>query len=193
MVARIRASRRDERVMDSFWEREAEANSTERKPLDDLDYILVPFDRLPFNEESENPEICECQRILHTFEDPAKKAVNLTGYSNTELKLMYGAPNITILTTYDQNYTLLVRTLQKWATLLIADGKEQDAVSIMEYAVSIGTDISTTYKDLATIYLRDGNTASIDALYESASSLNGAMKNSILKFLDEARSGASEL
>ena len=37
-----------------------------------------------------------------------------------DLKLEYGTANINDLSQYDQNYTLLVRTLQKWAEALAA-------------------------------------------------------------------------
>ena len=37
--------------------------------------------------------------------------MHLTGYTNTDLKLEYGAPNIKLLSAYDQRYTTLARTL----------------------------------------------------------------------------------
>ena len=52
----------------------------------------------------------------------------------------------------DQNYTVLVRTLQQWADLLLESGRTEDAETVLAYAVSIGTDVSHTYYALAKIY-----------------------------------------
>lgn len=95
----------------SFWEREREANSVRRKPLDNLDYITIPFEHLPVNRLTDDPTVSECLEILQNLSE--LHIVNLTGFSNTDLKLEYGAANITALSEYDQNYTLLARTLQK--------------------------------------------------------------------------------
>ena len=54
------------------------------------------------------PKVEDYKQIILTLKD--LPIVNFTGISNTELKLRYGAPNIDLLTQYDQNYTLLVRT-----------------------------------------------------------------------------------
>ena len=66
----------------------------------------------------------ECKEILRSLS--TQKIVNLTGYTNTDLKLSYGTANITCLTEYDQNYTLLVSTLQKWAEVLYRGGAKKE-------------------------------------------------------------------
>ena len=100
-------------INQDFWTREKEANSTRRKSLDDLDYIHIPIEQFPMSLLEDVPKVDDYKQIIMTLKD--LPVVNFTGISNTELKLRYGAPNIDILTQYDQNYTLLVRTLQQWA------------------------------------------------------------------------------
>ena len=104
----------------SFWERERQANSVRRKSLDDLNYITIPLDRFPTHIMEDNPQVAECRSLLQTLSE--QPIVNFTGYTNTDLKLEYGTSNITRLTEYDQNYTLLVRTLQQWADILCNAG-----------------------------------------------------------------------
>ncbi len=45
-VARV--SKRDAEREEAFWERETEANNVRKKPLDDLHYITIPINSLPF-------------------------------------------------------------------------------------------------------------------------------------------------
>ena len=162
---------------DSFWERERRANSVRKKPLDGLDYITVPMADFPTHLLADNETVSECIEILKTLS--GQKIVNLTGYSNTDLKLEYGAANITVLSEYDQNYTLLVRTLQKWADALIDAGHMKEATVLMEFAISTNTDVSRTYYCLADYWASQGETAQIERLITVAENLRSSTKNII--------------
>ena len=165
----------------AFWEKERSANSVRRKSLDGLDYIKIPLDQLPTDLHPDNDTIASC---LDTIGELSKSPiVNLTGISNTDLKLKYGAPNITLLTLYDQRYTLLASTLQKWAAALMDLDEKEAARTVLEYAVSTKTDVSSTYKTLASIYSETGDTAAIQGLIPVAESLNTPLKDSIVSNL----------
>ena len=60
-----KARRRSARERDNYWEREAAANNTRRKPLDDLDYIHIPFDSLPMDILKEDETVAECHQALY--------------------------------------------------------------------------------------------------------------------------------
>lgn len=168
----------------SFWEKEILANSTRKKPLDNLEYITIPLETFPTDIMSEDETIMEC---IQTITDlSTKSVVNLTGISNTDLKLEYGVANITRLTEYDQNYIILVRTLQKWANYLYQNGYVKEACSLLEFAVSTRTDVSKTYSLLTTIYKELGCPEKIAGLMPTALSLNSAMKNTIVQILEQA-------
>jgi len=168
----------------SFWNREHKANSVRKKPLDDLDYITIPMDRFPTALLRDDTYINDCIETLETLS--GQPIVNFTGYSNTDLKLEYGTANITVLTEYDQNYTTLVRTLQKWADLLLEKGCSAEAEILMEYAVSIRTDISKTYYKLAEIYAVRLENERVQKLIETAEALRSANKNVIVRTLRES-------
>lgn len=179
----LRVRRKDEHNRDAFWERERLANSTRKKPLDTLSYIGIP-DKLLFPPLlPDDSEAAECRRMLTSLQ--GKKIVNLTGYSNTDLKLAYGAPNIDLLSEYDQNYTLLARTLQKWATVLLDAGCQDEAVDVLEFAVSTHTDISAAYRILASIYYDKQQTDKIEHLKDIANELRSAMRPAILRTLEQ--------
>ena len=170
----------------AFWDKEHRANRTGKKSLEDLAYITIPYERLPMDILPEDEYISEYMDTIQTLHD--SKIVNFTGISNTDLKLKYGAPNIDLLTRYDQNYTILVRTLNQWASHLYQKGYPKEAREILEFAVSTGTDISGSYKLLCKIYKEENTPEKIKALYPVAESLNSAMKNAIVRILQEAES-----
>ena len=167
----------------NFWERERLANSVRRKTLDNLNYLSIPLERFPTHLLQEDEAVQECIHIMETLS--AQKIVNLTGFSNTDLKLEYGTANITLLTEYDQNYTLLVRTLQKWADILIDGGYAKEAVPLMEFAVKTNTDISRTYYRLAEYYASQGEDEKIRGLLDTAANLRSSNSGIITKHLKE--------
>ncbi len=170
--------------MEDFWEKEAAANQTRRKSLDDLNYITIPLDTLPMNILCEDEQVKEYHETLREL--AGEPIVNLTGISNTDLKLTYGAPNITLLSAYDQRYTHLARTLQSLADVLYKNGYLQEACDVLIFAVSTHTDISASYKLLITLYQELGQADKIPSLLPIAESLNSGMKNTILRMIQNA-------
>ena len=167
----------------SFWEKERQANSVRRKSLDGLDYIKIPTDTLPMHTMEEDPKVAECLQMIQELS--LKPIVNLTGISNTDLKLEYGTANITTLTEYDQNYTLLAGTLQQWADLLYNAGFVEETRQILEFAVSTRTDVSRSYDILADIYVINGQGYRISDLMETAKTLNSLNRDVILRHLQD--------
>lgn len=200
-----RHSKMEKSMKDAFWKREEEANHTRRKSLDNLPYITIPPEELPLachitddtadvrntgdtadvrntDDAVANEAISEeCKEILRSLS--TQKIVNLTGYTNTDLKLSYGTANITCLTEYDQNYTLLVSTLQKWAEALYRGGAKKECRQVLEYAVSIGTDVSHTYFLLADLYDEEGESDLKCSLIEKASGLSSLSSKVIVRTL----------
>lgn len=164
-----------------FWARENRANFVRNKPLDNLNYVRIPLESFPTHLLNDNPGVLECIDILESL--TSRKIVNLTGWSNTDLKLEYGTGNISVLSEYDQNYTVLVRTLQKWADALIEAGFKKEASVLMEFAVSTGTDVSRTYYQLADYWNSQGEWAQIDRLISAAENLRSSNRDAIIKNL----------
>ena len=165
--------KREQKTANSFFQRESDANAIRKKPLDDLNYIQIPFDRLP---SSHGEELLALS---------SKKIVNFTGYTNTDLKLMYGPANMPALIEYDATFTELVCYLQKWAEELISTGEKEDALSVLEFAVEIESDLFSTYKALTELYLETNQIHKIDALKDRASTLRSLNKNRIINMLTQ--------
>ena len=170
-----------------FWERERQANLTRKKDISNLDFIHVPVNALPFP-EIDSEEITDVQK--HILALASGKIVNFTGLSNTDLKLQYGAPNINILMEYDKNYLELVRSLYRYGKLLYDRGLINEAQSILEYAMSIKTDVSANYTLLATIYKEKNNSDGINSVISAAEELTSLTKKSLLTNLVAIRDSA---
>lgn len=175
---RIEAERENE-----FWERERRANFTRRKSLDGLNYITIPEELLHMKPAAATETLNATIKKLNDLSE--YQIVNLTGYTNTDLKLEYGTANITILTEFDLHYTNLVTLLQKLAQQLHECGNDALAISTLEFAVSTGTDVSKSYYLLADLYTEAGTPEKIGALIDSARSINSLMKDSIVQKLKE--------
>lgn len=163
---------------------ERDANNVRRKSLDNLDYIHIPLERLPVEALPEDDTVKECLETLRTLN--TCRIVNLTGYTNTELKFQYGTANITPLTEYDQNYTLLVCTLQKWADHLMEAGLKDEAEKVLEFAMDTNTDVSRSYYMLAEIYASHGKEDHIRDLIKRAEGLKSLNSKGIVRTLQES-------
>lgn len=193
-----RRTKKEKQYVDNFWEREREADSTRRKSLESLDYVAIPLNDLPMDVLAELPEIKEYHDKIREL--AGKKIVNFAGYSNTELKLEYGAPNINLLSEYDQNFEELITLLQDWASLLLQnwgegaqlcpeEERKQAAKKVLAFAVSAGSDITASYEKLVKLYLEYGEQEKIPALREKAEKIRSLSKPRILALLAEAEKG----
>ena len=182
-----RVSRKTEQKEENFWEREAQSNNVRKKSLENLEYVHIPVDLLPFDTAGDNQILQKAEEEVLALKD--EKIVNLTGITNTDLKLEYGTANITTLTDYDQNYTVLVCALQKWGQELYDVGRYEDACKVLEFAVKTRTDISGTYRLLVDLYKtklglnEEEIQRKIDGLIPIAKNLNSLSRMSILKML----------
>lgn len=179
-----RQKNNDNNAEKSFWSREQEANSVRRKSLEGLNYIHIPLDKLPMELMPEDDQVAQCVELIRELS--TQTIVNLTGYSNTDLKLEYGTANITQLSNYDQSYTLLASTLQKWADCLYRAGYVDETLQILEFALSTHTDVSKTYYLLAEIYHSRGQDDKIPALIEEAQNLCSINRSAIVRTLQES-------
>lgn len=180
---RSRAIKKEQAAIDGFWDREEQANSTKKKDISQLDYIVIPLDKLPFsNTEDKNSPLYEYENTVKDLAN--QKILNLTGYSNTDLKLMYGSANLDELSLADQNFTTLARTLSKWGDYLLQENKSSEAQAVYEYAVECKSDISSIYINLAKIY-KAINPQGISQLIEQAKNLKSLLADKLVISLQD--------
>lgn len=178
-----------------FWKREHDANFTRKKSLDSLSLVHIPADRLPFSVPLSDAAAKEAASTVQNLVDQGAKIANLTGLSNTDLKLEWGTANLPALTEFDDNYTTLVKALHAWGKGLLEAGFYKEAAEVLEFSVSTKSDIRATYELLVDLYQTKlglsltESRQKIAALEQIASQLSTLNKNQILRFLQEALQG----
>ncbi|MCR5654119.1 MAG: hypothetical protein K6G07_00545 [Lachnospiraceae bacterium] len=178
-----KSNRKNEKAEREFWERERQANLTRKQPLNDLTYITVPMELIPKSLLSDDEKVREYIKTLEKLKDD--KIVNLTGLTNTELKLKYGAPNLDLLSRYDDNYTTYARTMYRLAEKYHAAGYESNARILLEKAVESGTDVADTYRLLGKIYAAHEMKTELETLTEKARALDTLTSKAMVADLEK--------
>ena len=135
-----RADSAQAKVTEEFWEKERKANSTLRGDTTDLCYITIPEKFFPLNNDK-----------INDLRD--KTLVNLTGMTNTDLKLKYGILNFKKLSEYDDNFTKFVSMLPDYYNRLKEAGYESLGNELLELAVEQGADSKNVYSLLANAFI----------------------------------------
>lgn len=166
---------------DAFWEREENANFARGKDISNLSYLVVSEEELPFSNPVEDEQEAYLESEVKKY--LSRKMINLSAFSNTDLKEQYGIANLDELSEYDQNFLLFIRNLSIWGKYLYEKKDFTRAKQIMEYSLSIESDISTVYTTLGHIYAAEGKPRKIDDLITLAKNSNAALKDSIIRQL----------
>lgn len=161
-------SKLENATSDDFWEREQKGNFVRKQPTDDLSRIVLD-DTLPYETDCDE-DLAPIMSKINSLRE--KEIINLTGITNTELKLRYGLPNLDYLTECDGNFTNLAVYLDKWSEYLISHNRNEDALKVLEFAAECNVDIGNIYMNLAKIYTSNNQTYKIDSLITKCESLN---------------------
>ena len=164
-----------QKVEDEFWEKERLANTVRKQDISKLDYITIPFEKIPQKLGTLT------EKNLFALAD--KPMLNLTGISNTDLKLQYGTANINILSEYDSNFIEFISLLPAYADELIEAGYEDTAVMLLEFAIECNADSRKIYNQLITYYLSSQQPEKIDMLRQACEHLPELTKKAVQKDL----------
>ena len=151
------------KVEEEFWEKEHRSNAVRKQDISKLDYITIPLEKIPHRLHTETED------QFWTLAD--KTMVNLTGISNTDLKLTYGTANLALLSEYDANFSDMVSLLPQYALELSEAGETETAKMLLEFGVEHNADSSKIFLQLADIYRREGNAAKLEALRQASDNL----------------------
>lgn len=170
LVVRLRSvSKKQKEDMQSFWDREREAAVAPSVNLDSLPYITIPLDKFPLG-------LCESEEAA-MIEDELKtlathRLLNLTGKTNTELRLTYGAANIKTMQNIADDFDRVTVLLVDYAKALLEEGHTDGAETVLAFGANEKTDMRSNYTLLADIYEGQGNAAKLRALADIVESLD---------------------
>ncbi len=162
-------------VMDDFFEKERLANGVRKKDISQLNYITIPFEKIP--------PLLDNSTEKDFFSFAEKTMLNLGGISNTDLKLEYGTANLEILSEYDNNYTDMIALLPKYVDELLEAGHMDTAQMLLEFAVDTKADSRKIYQQLVSIYKETNQLHKIEHLLAVSNELPQITRSIIQKDL----------
>lgn len=166
-------------AMENFFEKERLSNAVRKQDISQLDYITIPLEKIPYPLHTPN------EKAFFAFGE--KTMLNLSGISNTDLKLQYGTANLNILTEYDTNYMDMIALLPEYTKELLDAGQRDTAQMLLEFAVDTKADSHKIYQQLLSIYKETGQLEKIDYLMTASNELPELTKKAIQKDLSGIR------
>lgn len=171
-----RSNRFDKEKRRRYLEREEKASRTPSQNLDKIRWIKIP-DSLPLDTMPEDSKASKISESIHNLS--LKKITNLSGFTNTDLKLEYGAVNLKELSAADSNCIVLLRNISSLAEIYIKNDHYDEAMQLLQFAVEAGSDDPKQFEALSSYYLEDENYDAIYRLKEIADKLNSERAETI--------------
>ncbi len=181
-----RSNARSKKAMEEFWEKERSSYKAPSHPVGDLDFIEFPGD-LPLDIPTNNPRVREYQETLKILEN--EKVLDLSGITNTDIRMAYGNKNMEELSRADMRYTTLCRFLNNLAMEYMKIGYTVEAEKLLCFAISCGSDIKETYLMTGRMYMEKEDRVSLNSLIEKAEKLpdTSHTKKDILRELTDLK------
>ncbi len=161
-----------------FWAKEQQANITPAKDISNLRYITIPIEKFPLN-FSTDEEVIKIETELKELS--THRLLNLSGVTNTDLKLTYGVPNFETMSQIGEDFDRMCVLLNSYAKALMEAERLDDVITVLEFAVGVRTDISESYTMLAKCYKAKELEGKLDMLKTQVSESNLMLKESILQ------------
>lgn len=164
-----------------FWTKERQANITPAKDISNLRYITIPMEKFPLN-FSNDEKVIEIENELKELS--THKLLNLIGVTNTDLKLTYGVPNFETMSQIGEDFDRVCVLLNSYAHALMEAERVDDVITVLEFAVGVGSDISESYTMLADCYEQKHMYEKLDLLKTQVEKSNMILKHSIISKIE---------
>jgi len=140
----------DEQKTEDYLARERKAMFARNIDISNLEMFVPALEKLPFHNQTDDNTLSDIENNVKS--SGSEPMLDLHGYSNTDLKLMYGNGNFPTISKYDQNFMYFTRDMFIWGKYLYENNYIADACTVLEYLISIATDNSSAFTILAKIY-----------------------------------------
>lgn len=129
---KAKSTRNSERASKEFWDREEKANHTRNQDISNLPLFQLPENEVPLL-VCEDENVCYYQNLVKSCME--KPMMDLSEYTNTDLKLSYGVGNFKTLCEYDENFNALFLNLTNLSKAYDAIDKPEEAQQIRNLCV----------------------------------------------------------
>ena len=108
------------------------------------------------------------------------------------MKLTYGVPNFQTMSQIGDDFDRVCVLLNNYAHALMEAERVDDVITVLEFAVGVGTDISESYTLLAHCYEQKGMHEKLELLKRQVEQSKLLLKNSILSKIESTRTIISD-
>lgn len=132
---RRKADRQSVYSDETFWEHEKRASHTPTANIENLDYITLDTSVIPAPREDDPTELTEALEGILSLKDC--RMLDLSAYTNTDLKLKYGTFNFTVLAKADADFSALIEGCDKAGDILAELNRYDEAYRLVKYAADL--------------------------------------------------------
>lgn len=177
-----KARKTEQTATQEFWAREEEANRTRKKDISHLPLLTIDESEIPAAVTSDDAIIHCIGQIRKQIKEPM---IDLSKYSNTDLKLAYGVGNFKTLSDYDENFNNFLISLSNLARIYTDSGFFEEARDTYLLALRYGSMKIADYTELAKLYLKMDQPGKISDMITEIEAGDHPRKNSIADMLRE--------
>ena len=175
-----KSSRIQKKASEDFWAREELANTTRKKDISDLPLVHIGEEEIPFLETPDESITIYIGQLRQIIKEPM---LDLSDYSNTDLKLAYGVGNFKTLSEYDENFNAFLVALTNLARSYERAGYHEQAKDTYLTALRHGSRRAGDYEELAKIWMTLGRPDEVTALIHDLENGSHPRKDSIISLL----------
>jgi len=132
---RYKANRDSSYTNESFWEKERRASYVPTANIDSLPYVYLDESVLPVPRPDDPDELVAVLDSIRELK--GVKMIDLSEYTNTDLKLKYGTFNFPELSKADTNFAELMEYCEKASDILSGLSRNEDAYKLVDYAARL--------------------------------------------------------
>ena len=175
-----KSHKKQKRNSQKFWDREEKANHTRNKDICHRPMFSPAKSRIPMPASTDENVTYYQNRVCASLEQPM---MDLSGYTNTDLKLAYGTGNFNTLSEYDRNFNDFLMNMTNLGKAYFSAGYFADAAAVYKLCIESGSCRHSDYKALAETYTAMGTPGKISELISEAETSELPRKASLIRQL----------
>ncbi|MBO4395324.1 MAG: hypothetical protein J5819_03140 [Eubacterium sp.] len=179
-----KSSREAQKVEDAFWAREEAANHAPKQDISNLPLLSFDETVIPKPPEgliADGDDISSyIKELTALIREPM---VDLSEYTNTDLKLAYGIGNFKTLSDYDSNYSSFLLLMTNLARAYERREMHELAVETYRSALKCGSVKLNDYTGLAEVYLAMDEPSRVSELIEEVENSDNPRKDGVVEAL----------
>lgn len=156
-----KSSKKTRKQSEEFWERENKANHTRNKDISDLPIFHLQEEDIPIIDSNDSSVQYYIEQLKNYTQLPL---IDLSKYSNTDLKLAYGVGNFKLLSDYEENFNNLFIIFTNLARSCDKVGLYDDALKVYRLSIKYGSVRASDYEEMARVFLHKDDPEALRSL-----------------------------